>query len=241
MDENFQSFDDVMKKVFPFLLLGIVSWIIWASFVNEFITGGMISEEKHALQYYAEAHQTLCIFLYGVLAVLFSALAWPRLFLLALLGGFLFGPLIGSLVLLLSATLGSSLFFLLGREALEAGLKRVHFQGMEKLKAHGFWIILSLRFLPLAPFLLTTLLAATLNLRFRDYWIGTFLGSIPQVVFFTILGSASDHYLQDPEQTLALVFKEPTITFVSLCLSFCALIPIVSKTLRKRNFFSVTS
>lgn len=95
----------------------------------------------------------------------------------------------------------------LGREALMRYGGR-HLRGLSGyLSKRGVRTMIVFNLLPIAPFIVTNMLAGAFHLRFRDYMLGSTLGIIPWLVSIIFLGSqlgalfnAGDHQ----EMVLAL-------------------------------------
>ncbi|MEB3187656.1 MAG: TVP38/TMEM64 family protein [bacterium] len=110
-------------------------------------------------------------------------------------GGFLFGPVLGTVVNVLAATAGASLTFFIGRFLGRDGVQRVlprQLQALdERLVTQGFRVILSLRLVPLVPFNGLNYGAGLTRVAFRDYLAGTLLGITPGAAVFTTMGHSA--------------------------------------------------
>ncbi len=120
---------------------------------------------------------------------------------LAVAGGLAFGPLVGTVYLVLGTALGAALVFaaarLLGRGWFErarpawlplAG-RDAHFAG------RGFRTILLLRLAPILPWDAVSVLAGLSAVRFRPYLAATVLGSLPGALAFSYCGEILRHSL----------------------------------------------
>ncbi len=114
---------------------------------------------------------------------------------LTLGAGFAYGPLSGTLLVLLSANLGALAAFLLGRTALrERVAQRVagnpRFAAVDAAVAEqGFRIVLLLRLSPLIPFNLLNYALGLTRVRTRDYVLASLLGMVPGTLLYVYLGS----------------------------------------------------
>jgi len=108
-----------------------------------------------------------------------------------------FGTLPGVCVSLLGLLANASALYLigsmLGQEAVRqlAG-KRVH-RVREKLSRHGFLTVITLRFLPVAPFSVINLMSGALHIKYTDYAAGTLIGLFPGVVIMSVVGDRMRH------------------------------------------------
>lgn len=110
-------------------------------------------------------------------------------------GGYLFGPLRGTVLNVLAATTGSSLTFLIGRRLGREGVQALLPGRLQDLDARmanrGFWVVLSLRLVPLVPYNGLNYGAGLTRLSFRDYFAGTALGMLPGAAIYTYMGHAA--------------------------------------------------
>lgn len=115
---------------------------------------------------------------------------------LGIAGGLAFGPLWGTVYLVVGTAGGAALCFaaarLLGRDRLKRAwpswLPLADLDG--KVARHGFRAILLLRFAPVLPWDAVSFLAGLSGVRFWPYLWATLLGSIPGAVAFSCFGSA---------------------------------------------------
>jgi pyruvate/2-oxoglutarate dehydrogenase complex dihydrolipoamide dehydrogenase (E3) component/uncharacterized membrane protein YdjX (TVP38/TMEM64 family) len=122
------------------------------------------------------------------------ALSVPGALVLTLLAGALFGPWLGTLVVSLASTLGACGAFLLARTLLRDAVRvRVgpRLAGLEEgLARDGVWYLLTLRLVPLFPFVLVNLAMGLTPLRLRTYAGVSMLGMLPGTFAYVNAGSA---------------------------------------------------
>jgi len=128
-------------------------------------------------------------------AVLVAAMV-PRT-LLALVGGALFGTVVGSLYVLVGVTAGALLAYgvgrLLGRDFVSARL-RGRLAAVEKVVSRrGTWAVLVSRLIPLVPFAVSNYAFGTTAVRPRQFVAGTLLGALPATLAYAALGAATMH------------------------------------------------
>jgi uncharacterized membrane protein YdjX (TVP38/TMEM64 family) len=115
---------------------------------------------------------------------------------LAVAGGLAFGPLWGTLYLVIGTVLGAALCFgiarVLGRERLRrcrpAWLPLAELD--DRVAVDGFKTVLILRLAPVLPWDAVSFLAGLSGVAFRPYLAATFLGSIPGALAFSLCGDA---------------------------------------------------
>lgn len=108
-------------------------------------------------------------------------------------GAFLFGKYLGSACNILGATAGASLSFFLGRYLLRDFARDLLTGKLgeldRKAEKHGFPVVFYLRIFWF-PFIFLNYGAGATRIRFRDYFWGTFLGTMPAIVIATLFFGA---------------------------------------------------
>jgi uncharacterized membrane protein YdjX (TVP38/TMEM64 family) len=139
---------------------------------------------------------------WGVFAYIFVYLARPiALFpasLLTIVGGILFGPVLGVLVVVVAANASAMVAYgigrLLGRSPSRSASQddeSVARRWTNRMREHSFETVLIMRLLFL-PFDVVSYLAGVLRLRWLPFLVATALGSLPGTVSFVLLGASLD-------------------------------------------------
>ncbi|MFQ5737948.1 MAG: TVP38/TMEM64 family protein [Acidobacteriota bacterium] len=131
---------------------------------------------------------------FGAIYVVAAVLFIPGS-ILTLGAGFVFGVLSGSLVVILSATLGAVAAFLIGRYLARDWVAR-QIEGSGKFKAvdeavakEGWKIVGLTRLSPIFPFNLLNYAFGITRVSLRDYFLATFFGMMPGTVMYVYIGS----------------------------------------------------
>ncbi|MEB3151288.1 MAG: TVP38/TMEM64 family protein [Sphaerospermopsis sp.] len=129
------------------------------------------------------------IFIYNIATLLFIPGS-----LLTLKGGCLFGPLLGSVYVLIAATIGATFAFIIGRYLSRDWVcrqleKHPKFRAIDKAVAkEGFKIVLLTRLSPIFPFNLLNYAFGVTQVSLKDYILGS-IGMIPGTVMYVYIGS----------------------------------------------------
>jgi uncharacterized membrane protein YdjX (TVP38/TMEM64 family) len=112
---------------------------------------------------------------------------------LNLTGGAIFGPWLGTLWTSIAAIIAAVVAFAftrtVGREMISQKLAG-RWQAMDaEMHQGGLFYIFAIRLLPIIPYGLVNFAAGLTSVRFRDYFLGTTLGTVPGVLPFVMLGS----------------------------------------------------
>ena len=184
---------------------------------------------------------------YGVLAgiafmaVYAAAVAFsiPGALFLTIAGGFMFGPYLATLYVVLGATIGAFAVFLAARYALQDFFRRKIGGAARRMEA-GFRenelsYMFILRLVPIFPFWLVNLVPAFLGVSIRSYLIGTLVGIIPGAFVYALVGDGAGAVLAaGGDLDLGIIF-EPRFLAPIVGLAVLACIPIVYKKLRGRK------
>jgi uncharacterized membrane protein YdjX (TVP38/TMEM64 family) len=146
---------------------------------------------------------------------------------LTIVAGTLFGPWWGSLLNILGENISASVSFFIGRlfgrrfvQAHEAAwLKKYD----ELLTKDGFLPILLMRFL-LFPFDVVNIGSGMTGIPYRIYVLATFLGMIPAIITFTVLGNVAN-------QPRSLIVFFVLVTLILLAVWILQRIPAVRRRL----------
>jgi uncharacterized membrane protein YdjX (TVP38/TMEM64 family) len=190
------------KLILILLFAGTIIVLYFFTPVQDYLS----QEGLVRIRSWIEEQGALAPLIFGVLYILATVFALPGS-LLTISGGILFGTLWGTLINLVSATLGASLAFMLarylGRGFVEKWTRGKLKRFDQKIGEHGFYTGLYLRLIPLFPFNLLNFSLGLTQIKFRDYFFATLLGMAPGAFVYTSLGGAS-HYLniKDPKAWL---------------------------------------
>lgn len=143
-------------------------------------------------------------------------------------GGVLFGPVIGTLLAVVGATLGSAAAFQLAKRLGRLQVARIAGRRIGRVDAwlgrRGFLAVLYLRLIPVVPFNALNYVAGVTGLSFRDFAAGTALGIVPGTFAYAALGGSFD----DPTSPLFL-------TGVGLLALLAAGGPLLNRVIRTRG------
>jgi uncharacterized membrane protein YdjX (TVP38/TMEM64 family) len=181
------------------------------------------------------------------------ALSVPGALALTVLGGLLFGPVVGSLAVILSAGTGACLVFLLARSAFGAQLAKKaggRLAGIvEGFRQDEVSYLLFLRLVPVFPFWLVNLAPALAGVRFSNFAWTTLVGITPGSIAFAVAGAGADSVLAAHGEKLAAcratgqacagfdpsVLVTPQLGLALALLGLVALVPIAWRKLAQRR------
>ena len=110
-----------------------------------------------------------------------------------LIGGFIFGKWLGTILVVFSLSVGALCLYSIGKFFLYEFLKKnllSRFKKFEKMfKKNHLNIMIIFRFVGFVPFFIANLLPVIFNINSRNYFLGTFIGILPSVFIISSFGS----------------------------------------------------
>ncbi len=160
--------------------------------VTRLISLDKILDEREALETWVAAQPVLAALGFVAVYVLVAALAIPGALILSLFGGFLFGRWLGTALVLVGATLGALVVFLVARTAVGESLRRRAGPLGDSLGAgmreNAVEVMLFLRLVPVFPFFLVNLVAALFAVPIRVFLLTTPIGIAPAAFIYNSVG-----------------------------------------------------
>jgi uncharacterized membrane protein YdjX (TVP38/TMEM64 family) len=131
-----------------------------------------------------------------------------------------FGPLLGCCYSLIGLFANASVLYAIGhrmgyRTVQQLSGTRIHHLS-QQLSRHSFLTMATLRFLPVAPFTVISLIAGASHVRYRKYIAGTLLGISPSIAILTLVGNQIQRTIDAPgSQNLIVVIIGGTILLLA--------------------------
>ncbi len=200
---------------------------------RDYLSLETIKANRDALLSFAERHFLAALVIAFFVYAGAVALSLPGGLVLSLAMGFIFGRWIGTVLVVIAATVGATLVFLAARYLFaDAARKRLGSVG-ERLNAgfteNAFSYLLFLRLVPAFPFFLVNLAPAFTAISVRTYALATLIGIIPGTFVYVNLGQT----LGRIDSLHGLVSRQTLLAFALLGLF--ALLPIAWKRLKARR------
>jgi uncharacterized membrane protein YdjX (TVP38/TMEM64 family) len=182
------------NKIIVILLgLAAIAAFFWLD-LGRFLTLESLKRNREVLQGLYAGHQMAMVAAFMAVYIIQTGLALPGATIMSLAAGAIFGPLMGTVYAVISASIGATLAFLLTRYLLrDLALNRFgsKLEGINKeLEEHGLNYLMFQRFVPLFPFFLINLAAGLTRLPLRTFIIGTAIGIIPGGFVYVNAGSS---------------------------------------------------
>jgi len=216
-------------KLLVFVLFCFIFAIFFLLDGQQWLNLETLKQNRDALRNYAEQHYFFVYLACGLLYIAMTALSLPGGTILSFALGLLFGRWMGTLLIVISATIGATLVFLLARYLIADWARERLLQNkqavklMETFQVDAINYLLFLRLVPLFPFWLVNLVPAFTPISSRTYIITTLIGIIPGSFVFANLGQSLGQ-IENAEQLLSI----PVLVAFTL-LGILALVPVLLK------------
>ena len=163
-----------------------------ASGATRLISLDKLLDERETLEAWVAAQPIVAALSFVGVYLLVASLAIPGALILSLFGGFLFGRWLGTALVLVGATLGGLIVFLVARTAFGESLRRRAGPLGESLAAgmreNAVEVMLFLRLVPVFPFFLVNLVAALFAVPIRVFVLTTAIGIAPAAFIYNSVG-----------------------------------------------------
>ena len=173
------------------------------------------------------------LFLISVIFLVFTII-WVFPFLgfgspIALLGGFIFGKWLGTLIVVLGMSIGATFLYIFGNYFLKDLIREKFLNKYEnlekKFKESEFYYLLIYRFIGGIPWQLSCILPSIFNVRVKNFFFSSLIGIVPQIFLAVSIGSGLEKIIDQNSKVPKIkdiIFSPeiyiPIIAFLSLVL-----------------------
>jgi len=228
-----------IKRWLPLAVLVAGLVLFFALGGQRYVSFGTLHRHHEELHHFVAANGLVAGLCFVLGYVLVCAFSLPGGAVMTVFGGYLFGPYLAAVYVVIGATAGATILFLVARSTLGAALRARAGPFLQKMEAgfreNALSYLLVLRLVPLFPFWLVNLVPAFLGVRLRTFVIATLLGIIPGTFVYASLGGGVGELLDTGrEPDLDLIFHA-NILLPLIGLALLALLPVVYKRLKARR------
>ena len=156
----------------------------------------------------------------------------------ALLGGFIFGKWIGTLIVILGLSIGATFLYVFGNYFLKDLIREKFlnkFKNLEiKFRNSEFIYLLLYRFIGGIPWQLSCLLPTIFNVKISNFFFATLVGIIPQIFLAVSIGSGLEKII---DQNLEVPGIKDIIFSADIYIPIIAFFGLIFITIFLRKFF----
>ena len=208
--------------LFYLLLLSFFLYVFFSKFsIEEITTYKFIKSNSEYLINIRENNIILVsvvFVLFGIFWVLLQGFGSP----LVLASGFLLGPYLGTLIAVISLSIGATIIYIFANFFFKELIREKFlnkFKNLEiKFKNKEFFYMLIYRFVGGIPFQISNIIPCIFNVKIKNFLLATFLGMMPQIFIIASLGAGLESQIEKNSQVPS---------FVELITSFEIYAPII--------------
>ena len=220
------------------ILLSLLLVLFFSKFSIQEITSYNFIKENRS--YFSEIKNSN-LFLVSLSFLTFTIL-WVFPFLgfgspIALIGGFLFGKWLGTVICVLGLSIGATFLYMFGNFFLKELIREKFlnkYKGLEsKFKKSEFIYLLLYRFIGGIPWQLSCLLPTIFNVKVSNFFLASFIGIIPQIFLAVSIGSGLEKVIDQNSEIPRVtdIIFSPDIYIPIICFFVLVFISIILRRL----------
>jgi len=195
------------------VLLFIFLYLIFSKFtLEEITTYKFIKSNSEYLVNFRESNFFLVCIAFIILGIFWISVLQGFGSILVLASGFLFGAYLGTVIVVLTLSLGSSLTYIVANYFFRDLIKEKFTNKFrfleEKIKSNEFFVIFLLRVVGGTPIQVQNLLLVLFNVKLKNFFLASIGGFVPQVFVFSSLGAGLENQIKknaEPPSFLELI------------------------------------
>ena len=212
------------------ILLSVFLFLFFSKFSLQEITSYDFIKENRS--YFFELKNSNLFLVFTIFLVL--SIMWVFPFLgfaspISLIGGFIFGKWVGTIVVVLGLSIGATFLYIFGNYFLKDLIKEKFLKKFNdldiKFKKSEFLYLLIYRFIGGVPWQLSCLLPTIFNVKTSNFFFATLIGIIPQIFLAVSIGNGLEKVIEQNSEIPVIsdvIFLPdiyiPIIAFIALVL-----------------------
>jgi uncharacterized membrane protein YdjX (TVP38/TMEM64 family) len=237
------------RRWLPLVAIGLLIVAIFASGIHRYLTLESITMNKGRLEALVDANLLLALLLYLVVYIAIIALSIPGSLVMTIAGGLVFPLWIAIPAVVVSATTGATLIFLIARSSLGEALRARSGETVQRmtdgLKEDAASYMLFLRLVPLFPFALVNIAPALVGVPLKTFVWTTLIGILPPSTAFSLAANSLDGLLDERKAAFQACLTQgktdcalaidlsalvsPKLLMAFAALGVVALVPVIAK------------
>ena len=241
VDGAAKSSSPLFLRIVLVVALIVVLGAFFAFDLNRYVSYESLQSNRDMLLEFVEQNGFWAVLLFGALYAVVIAFSLPGGAVMTITGGFLFGWLGGGSIVVVCATIGATVLFLIARTAVGGFLEAKAGPFVRKMedgfRQNALSYLLAMRLIPIFPFWLVNLVPAFLGVSTTTYVIATFFGIIPGTFVYALVGNGLGA-LFDAGATSDSVLKtifQPQFLAPLIGLAVLAVLPVLYKKYQNRR------
>ena len=215
------------------ILLSVFLYLFFSKFSFQEITSYNFIKENRL--YFLEVRNSNLFLIFIIFLVITILWVFPFLGFgtpIALIGGFIFGKWVGTLVVVLGLSIGATFLYIFGNYFLKQIVREKflnRFQNLEnKFRDSEFTYLLIYRFVGGIPWQLSCILPTIFDVKASNFFLATLIGIIPQIFLAVSIGSGLEKVIDQNVEVPSLtdIIFLPDIYIPILAFFFLVIITI---------------
>ena len=187
------------------LLLSVFLYFLFSKFsIQEITTYNFIKSNSEYLVNFRESNLFLISIAFIALGILWISVLQGFGSILVLASGFLFGAYLGTVIVVIALSLGSSLTYIIASYFFKDLIKEKFTNKFkfleEKIKSNEFFVIFAMRVLGGLPLPIQNLLPVAFNVKTSAFFLAS-IGFVPQVFVISSLGAGLENQIKKKYRT----------------------------------------
>ena len=191
------------------LIVSIFLWFFFSKFsFQDFSSYELIRDNRDTLEQVKNSN----IFISSILFLL-GTIIWVLLLGFGspvfLVGGFIFGKWLGTLIIVFGLSIGSTFLYMFAnyflKDLIEEKFSSRFNNLTEKFKENEFTFFLIYRFIGGIPFFISNILPTIFNVKIRNFFLGSVIGMTPQLFVGASLGAGLNKILEENSEAPSLL------------------------------------
>ena len=191
------------------LIVSIFLWFFFSKFsFQDFSSYELIRDNRDTLEQVKNSN----IFISSILFLL-GTIIWVLLLGFGspvfLVGGFIFGKWLGTLIIVFGLSIGATLLYMCAnyflKDLIEEKFSSRFNNLTEKFKENEFTFFLIYRFIGGIPFFISNILPTIFNVKIRNFFLGSVIGMTPQLFVGASLGAGLNKILEENSEAPSLL------------------------------------
>ena len=186
------------------LIISIFLWVFFQNFsIQDFTSYELIKANRETLEAIKSNNiflSSLLFFLGTIIWVLLLGFGSP----IFLVGGFIFGKWLGTLLVVFGLSTGATLLYITANFFFKDVIKEkfsIRFNNLtDRFKKNEFVFFLIYRFVGGIPFFISNILPTLFNIKIKNFFFGSILGMTPQLFVGVSLGAGLSKILDENKE-----------------------------------------
>tara|TARA_B100000579_G_scaffold252317_1_gene207580 strand:+ start:71 stop:790 length:720 start_codon:yes stop_codon:yes gene_type:complete len=222
-----------------FIIVILFLWVIFSKFTfDELSSYDFIKNNRDYLISLKDSNiflASLTFFILTVIWVLLLGFGSP----IFLVGGFIFGKWLGTVLIVLGLTSGATLLYIFAnyffKDLVEKKFSKRFIKLNEKFKNNEFSFFLIYRFIGGIPFSISNILPVLFNIKVKNFFFGSLIGMAPQLFIGASIGEGIEKiiYLNEEAPSFLTIINSKDIYIPIICFIFFI---ILTYLLRKKFY-----